>query len=77
MKSSITKYYLLKSLSAYFITSTLSLLSLTAVAGGHGISGGGDTECEARIHEIQNELARWLNVKKDGPRPLNLPTEIK
>lgn len=41
------------------------------LAGGN-FSGGGDTQCEARLQKIQKNLAEWLNLETEGPRSLEL-----
>ena len=52
------------------ITSTV-FFAQNLSAGGN-FSGGGDTECEARIQKIQGELKEWLDLESDGPQLLNL-----
>lgn len=54
----------------------LAITSTLTFADGGNLSGGGDTQCEARLQKIQKNLAEWLNLKTKGPRLLDLG-EIK
>jgi hypothetical protein len=49
-----------------------NLSSLKGKIQGGVDSGGGDTQCEARIKEIQNDIGRWLKLSNGGPRDLDL-----
>lgn len=49
----------------------LTISSTLAFAGGN-LSGGGDTQCEKRINDIQVDLAAWLQLNEGGPHDLNL-----